>query len=301
MTVLNCLGTYQYFMDGATLKCNVSLFPAVEGFDTFSNSCINNFPITIGAYDHDNIIYPDPQTALEEFYSGSASSILADVNTQFGNIYTPGMLVYVPSAYEPAITEGSTNQYYRGDKTFQTLNKTAVGLSNIDNTSDINKPISTATQTALNLKADTASLATVATTGSYTDLSNKPSTTYTPSALSLSLVGSGATGTQVSSTKNSFISSTCSTSVTVSLGGSPVSRVIMKICATNSSTEGDWLEVGRTSTSQPTTLTITVGGVYTQEGQITTILPAGWYVKLVNSGSGTHTEAVVSGTKNIYG
>jgi len=56
---------------------------------------------------------------------------------------------------EPAITAGTTAQYYRGDKTFQTLNKSAVGLGNVDNTSDANKPISTATQTALNAKQDT--------------------------------------------------------------------------------------------------------------------------------------------------
>ena len=55
---------------------------------------------------------------------------------------------------ENAITAGTTAQYYRGDKTFQTLDKTAVGLSNLDNTSDANKPISTATQTALNDKSD---------------------------------------------------------------------------------------------------------------------------------------------------
>jgi hypothetical protein len=55
---------------------------------------------------------------------------------------------------ENSITAGTTSQYYRGDKTFQTLNKTAVGLSNVDNTSDANKPVSTATQTALNLKQD---------------------------------------------------------------------------------------------------------------------------------------------------
>ena len=53
---------------------------------------------------------------------------------------------------EPTITAGTTGQYYRGDKTFQTLDKTAVGLSNVDNTSDLNKPISTATQTALDAK-----------------------------------------------------------------------------------------------------------------------------------------------------
>jgi hypothetical protein len=59
---------------------------------------------------------------------------------------------------ENTITAGTTAQYYRGDKSFQTLDKTAVGLANVDNTSDANKPVSTATQTALNLKANTADL-----------------------------------------------------------------------------------------------------------------------------------------------
>jgi uncharacterized protein (TIGR02145 family) len=62
---------------------------------------------------------------------------------------------------ENTIPSGTTGQYYRGDKTFQTLDKSVVDLGNVDNTSDANKPVSTATQTALNLKvniADTASM-----------------------------------------------------------------------------------------------------------------------------------------------
>jgi hypothetical protein len=57
-------------------------------------------------------------------------------------------------AKEPLIADGTTSDYWRGDKSWQVLDKTAVGLSNVDNTSDANKPISTATQTALNLKAN---------------------------------------------------------------------------------------------------------------------------------------------------
>jgi len=59
---------------------------------------------------------------------------------------------------EPTVTAGNTGQYYRGDKSWQTLDKTAVGLANVDNTTDLNKPVSTATQTALNLKADASSV-----------------------------------------------------------------------------------------------------------------------------------------------
>lgn len=57
---------------------------------------------------------------------------------------------------EPAIAAGTTGQYWRGDKSWQTLDKLAIGLSNVDNTSDVNKPISSATQTALNAKYDSS-------------------------------------------------------------------------------------------------------------------------------------------------
>lgn len=57
------------------------------------------------------------------------------------------------STKEPTIALGTTAQYYRGDKTWQALNKAAVGLSNVDNTADADKPVSSAMQTALNGKA----------------------------------------------------------------------------------------------------------------------------------------------------
>lgn len=42
------------------------------------------------------------------------------------------------NAKENTITAGTTAQYYRGDKTFQTLDKTAVGLSNVANVDTTN-------------------------------------------------------------------------------------------------------------------------------------------------------------------
>jgi hypothetical protein len=52
---------------------------------------------------------------------------------------------------------GTTTHYLRGDKTWQTLNSTAVGLGSVNNTSDAAKPVSTAQQAALDLKANLAS------------------------------------------------------------------------------------------------------------------------------------------------
>jgi len=64
------------------------------------------------------------------------------------------------SVKENTITAGSTAQYFRGDKTFQTLNAAAVGLANVNNTTDALKPVSTATQTALNLKENSITATT---------------------------------------------------------------------------------------------------------------------------------------------
>jgi hypothetical protein len=75
------------------------------------------------------------QTANQNTFNDATSSIQTQLN-----------------AKQATITAGTTAQYRRGDNTWQTLDKTAVGLGNVDNTTDLNKPISTATQTALNGK-----------------------------------------------------------------------------------------------------------------------------------------------------
>ena len=72
-----------------------------------------------------------------------------------------------------SVTEDTLAQSVR-DKLNATLDKSDVGLDQVDNTSDINKPVSSATQAALDNKADAAALAAVATSGDFNDLINKP-------------------------------------------------------------------------------------------------------------------------------
>jgi hypothetical protein len=62
------------------------------------------------------------------------------------------------------------------------LDKTAVGLTNVDNTSDANKPVSTAGQTALNLKANLASPAFTGVPTAPTMASSDSSTTLATTA-----------------------------------------------------------------------------------------------------------------------
>jgi hypothetical protein len=86
-------------------------------------------------------------------------SIVTAVTSGSTALITSGAVYTGLSGKENTITEGTNAQYYRGDKSWQALNKAAVGLANVDNTSDANKPVSTATQTALNAKADASALA----------------------------------------------------------------------------------------------------------------------------------------------
>lgn len=99
-----------------------------------------------------------------------ASTTVKGIVKLAGDLAGTALLPTVPglAGKEPTITATISTDYYRGDKTFQALNKAAVGLSNVDNTSDASKPVSTATQTALNLKADIASPTFTGTVGGIT-------------------------------------------------------------------------------------------------------------------------------------
>lgn len=147
-------------------------------------------------------------------------------------------------------------------------------------------------------------LAVVANTGSYTDLINQPTignTTRTTSVLTLSLVGSGATGTQIHATKDSSARLSVSTSTTSTIGGPSTSVIALKICSTNNSTEGNWTTIATCENDQTITLAITLNSIQVVKGQFSADIPAGWFIKLVNSGSGTHAETFVSGQQTIYG
>lgn len=172
-------------------------------------------------------------------------------------------------------------------------------------------------------------VATVANTGSYNDLSNQPaipaaqvesdwnaitglgvilnkptipSVAINTSPLTLSLVGTGATGTQIS-TKNANIKCNVSTSTTANIttGAASTSFVALKICSTNNATEASWTTVGILESDQTIGLAIALNSVQTVKGQLVSDVPASWFAKLVNSGTGTHTETFISAQQTIYG
>jgi hypothetical protein len=121
-----------------------------------------------------NVLFPTQNAVKTYVDSQVASATIPDANaTTKGKIKLTGDLGGTADAptvpalanKENTINAGTTSQYYRGDKTWQTLDKTAVGLANVDNTTDATKPISAATQTALALKEDAINKSTTTTLG----------------------------------------------------------------------------------------------------------------------------------------
>ncbi len=80
-------------------------------------------------------------------FTGTPAAPTATGGTNTTQIATTAFVTTAVGAKENSITAGTTSQYWRGDKSWQTLDKSAVGLGNVDNTSDSTKNSATATLT----------------------------------------------------------------------------------------------------------------------------------------------------------
>jgi len=136
---------------------NISVAPA---------TAINATAIATGVVDNTEFEYLNGVTSAIQTQIDSKQATLVSA-TNIKTINSTSVLGSGNIAVEPTITATTSADYYRGDKTFATLNKTAVGLGNVDNTSDANKPVSTATQTALDAKTNKL-IVTNRQTASYT-------------------------------------------------------------------------------------------------------------------------------------
>ncbi|ASR78053.1 minor tail protein [Arthrobacter phage Timinator] len=106
-----------------------------------------------------------PPLAVNEVYTVASQTAMLALTAQRGDmaIRSDNGLTYVLSSDSPGtladwkeIMAAGQVQSVAGKSGVVLLVKADVGLSNVDNTSDLSKPISTATQTALNGKANTS-------------------------------------------------------------------------------------------------------------------------------------------------
>ena len=109
-----------------------------------------------------------PEGTVNKYYLDSRARAALSASGSLAYNPTTGVFSYTPPASEPPLAAGTSSQYYRGDKTWQTLNKEAVGLNNVDNTADANKSVSYAATAGSAPASDVSSWAKAATKPAYT-------------------------------------------------------------------------------------------------------------------------------------
>jgi len=102
-------------------------------------------------------------TSKVRFYVDSADGVLKSIDTNAlvvnYNVSNAVIVAALTGTSHTVLSDKGTNTHAQIDTHISntsnphSVTKTQVGLSNVDNTTDLNKPISTATQAALDLKA----------------------------------------------------------------------------------------------------------------------------------------------------
>lgn len=95
-----------------------------------------------------------PVTGSDDGTWGDILNSYLQVSLNSDGSLKDGIISLGKLATSNSASSGQALTYDGTSLTWKTLAKADVGLGNVDNTSDANKPISTATQSALNLKAN---------------------------------------------------------------------------------------------------------------------------------------------------
>lgn len=313
-------GDYEFNYAISTTITNQTEYDAVGWFTDMRSKpswsdVVTAFPLAVSYY---NIVPTDSQSLenVQEYLGGEYETRMAAAETVIsglGSAATHDASDFVTSsAITTAVNAAVASLVNSAPGTLDTLGEIATALQSDESTA---AALATTVGGKISLSSTVTGLSTSdASSVTATDTilaaigklqaqltATQAKFTRTTSSLSLSLVGTGATGTQISSTKDSTIHLNISDSTTSTIGGAAISNVDIKMCATNDSTEANWTTLASIDNEQTITLAIVLQSIQVVKGAITADIPAGYFVKCVNTGSGTHTETYISGQKTIYG
>ena len=143
-------------------KLNKDVSNGYCGLDSGGKVPLQNLPSTLLKYIGTwNAATNTPSLTATDLTKVSHVYVVSHDGTQFGISFKSGdWLIYGADGVVDKSDNSDDVVSVNGKTGIVIINKADVGLSNVDNTSDLNKPISTLTQTALNLKADKSGLTT---------------------------------------------------------------------------------------------------------------------------------------------
>lgn len=135
-----------------------------------------------------------------------------------------------------------------------------------------------------------------ATYNSSTGVINVPQ--YAPPARSFATPSRGlvsatnATGFQISATRDALVAYAGQIQTTSTIGGPSSGSVFLEIADTNSTTPGDWTELVSQTCSNTITLAIVLNQVDGEPWMLNAVIPAGKYVRIRTTSSGTVSHSI---------
>lgn len=261
----------QYYTNQDELLIDAGTIPAWE------TSYFDVDPVT-----YDNIVvFPTIAAGLAYMDAIYAPMVLANANSYTGNAYSGYVVIsnidavtYLAiqncqplSALLSSIAGLSPSAgqmpYFTGGYSAGVFNSTTYGRS------------------LLNLSNAAALAAAVAAGVTPATVNNAPGRSLTTST--------GAVGFQPNATQNVEASYDLTLTCTATIGGTASAKVVLEICATNSATPSDWVAIGEFTNGQAISLALALQSVQTMAGNISKVIPAGYYAKLREITSGTTT------------
>lgn len=131
-------------------------------------------PHTPGTYDDYLITFSDGTTLTVSVYNGVDGEGTGDMAKAVYDTGNKAMDVFTYADSAAKEVQDALDDHIEDTDNPHQVTAAQVGLGNVDNTADADKPISDATQAALNEKTNTDDLAAVAFSGAYSDLSGRP-------------------------------------------------------------------------------------------------------------------------------
>ena len=180
-------------------EANPTFTGTATGLQGVTGSSLGNFTLTTPASVSGTVTRSLSIATGNGFYAGvgTGASGAITIDTGAGSGGTAAGVINIGTTNTPTITIGRVGSTTSLLGTVTGLTKSSVGLGNVDNTSDANKPVSTDQQAALDLKANAAS-ASFTGNMSFTSTASvviAPAAVATSPGNAISLVGGATTNT----------------------------------------------------------------------------------------------------------
>ncbi len=169
---LNLKANTNDLTDGLALKLNIAKLGVANGVATLNSSgIIPSSQLPPVTFSSTNVVASDADMVALSAATVGSIAIRTDINK---NYVLSSMPASILANWIELLTPAAPVQTVNGYTGSINLAKSDIGLSNADNTSDLSKPVSNATQAALNLKLDANKLGTASGVASLNALGKIP-------------------------------------------------------------------------------------------------------------------------------